>query len=169
MIKLDEFREYDFKLTWRLINIGYKGSEIFKGQLTSNDVIDFAMQKVMEGDKNPTVFELSCEYAQNGEEISKCIDKLTLYENVDYDIEYRKWRVIYVINHLPKPDVEFVSGLLELGDIWSAFDFPTDSPHVYQGRNNNLTPEQYYTQEKFDELLKKHKEWIDKEIALLKI
>jgi hypothetical protein len=168
MTKLDEFREYGFSITWRLINIGYRGSKIFKGELSSNDIIDFAIQKVMNGDKNPIVFALYCEYPQNNEEITKYIDKLTLHENAVFDIEFRKWRVLYVINHLPKPDTEFVVGLLELGDIWSVFDFPIDSPHAYQGRNNSLTPEQYYTQDNYNILLEKHEEWIDKEIDFLR-
>ena len=46
--------------------------------------------------------------------------------------------------------------------------FPEDSPHIFQGRNNNITPEEYYTQENYDYLYEKHIEWLQKEIKSIK-
>lgn len=167
MTKLIEFSNYGLMITWSLINIGYRGSEIFKEELTAEEIINYSISRVVEEDDNPLVFELACEFAQNRNEVAVYVEKLTIQENKDYEIEFRKWRVLYVINHLPNPNMEYVKGLLELGDIWAFFNFPKDSPHVYQGRNNKLTPNQYYTQENFDKLLEKHREWIVKEIDFL--
>lgn len=46
-------------------------------------------------------------------------------------------------------------------------DFPEDSPHIFQGRDNNITPEQYYTEQNYSYLFDEHVRWIKNEIALV--
>ena len=38
----------------------------------------------------------------------------------------------------------------KLGDIWAYLEFPPDSPHVFQGINNEITPEEYYTMQNYN-------------------
>ena len=168
IMRLDELKKLGFDITWRTINIGFRGSRVFGGELSTGDILNFSIQKVLEGDDNPIVLELIGEREENSDEISSYIDKLVLQENSDYSIEFRKWRVLYVIKHLPSPDDDFVTGLLDLGDIWVTFEFPIDSPHTFQGRDNNITPEQYYTYENFLEQRRKHEQWICNEIEFLR-
>ena len=137
-------------------------------QLEGQDIINYASTKIEEGDESVDVVLLASSHIVNTEEINELLIKLSKSEKVDCDIEYRKWRVIYVLKHLPNIHDDYIQGLIELGDIWASLDFPDDSPHVFQGKNNSITPNEYYTQENYIRLLESHREWLEKEITDLK-
>ena len=164
MIKLDDFRTAGFPITWKLIDIGFKGSDKFANQLLSSDIVDYAISRMGDDCEDSDIVDLACEYEANVWEIDKYVKRLSQRENSQYDIEFWKWRVVYVLKKLPDPNTEFIHGLMDLGDIWIEFDFPEDSPHIFQGRNNCITPEQYYTLENYHALLQRHHEWADNEI-----
>lgn len=168
MIKIRDFIEKGFRISWTLLNMGWDGSSKFKKQLAGQDIIDFAMSKMEDGDESIDVVLLASSHATNTEEISELLKRLSDGEEVNADIEFRKWRAIYVSKNLPDIQAEYIQGLIELGDIWAMLDFPDDSPHVFQGRNNSITPNEYYTQENYIKLLEKHREWVEKEIADLR-
>jgi len=162
------FSEIGIGITWKLIDLGFKGSDVFKNELSAKEIIDFAtMQMLKTLDEEADIASLACEYVTNEDEINDLVKKLALKEDTEYCIEYRKWQVLYVKMHLPKADTDFFAGLLELGDIWCTLEFPTDSPHIFQGKDNNITPKQYYTQENYNYLLRKHVEWIENEVRAL--
>jgi len=168
MIKIRDFIEKGFKISWTLLNIGWGGSAKFKRQLAGQDVIDFAMSKMEDGEELTDVVLLASSHATNAEEISKLLKRLSDGEEIDFDNEFRKWRAVYVSKNLPDIQVEYIQGLIELGDIWALFDFPDDSPHVFQRRDNSITPNEYYTRENYIRLLEKHQEWLEKEVADLR-
>lgn len=168
MIKIKDFTEKGFKISWTLLNIGFDGSAIFRNQLNGEDIIDYAVSKVAYGDESLDVILLASSHASNKEEISELLKKLSKNERIGTKIEFKKWRVIYVSKHLPDIQDEYIQGLIELGDIWAMLDFPEDSPHIFQGRNNNITPKEYYNKENYERLLKAHKVWIDNEIAYIR-
>lgn len=168
MIKIRDFFEKGFGISWTLVNMGWDGSAKFKNQLAGQDIIDFAMSKMKDGDESIDVVLLASSHAANAEEISEILKRLSDGEDVNADNEFRKWRVMYVSKSLPDIRAEYIQGLIELGDIWAMLDFPDDSPHVFQGRNNSITPNEYYTQENYMRLLEKHRQWLEKEIADLR-
>ena len=167
MIKLDDIQKAGFKVTWKVIDIGFKGSKVFRGELSARDIIDYALLQLESGKADKTSGELACEYDTNTEEVDNLVKGLANKENTDYSIEFRKWRVLYVEKEFPTEKTDYINGLIMLGNIWVALDFPEDSPHVFQGRGNDITPEQYYTEENYKELFHKHKEWIEKEVKQL--
>jgi len=167
MIKLDNIKELGLKITWQLLHLGFQSCEIFNGSVSAEEVIDFAIELMEKDVDNLDIFELSCEYNTNVENISKCLEKLSYQENTNYNIEFRKWRVAYVINNLPLEGEDCVRGLIQLGDIWCVFNFPDDSPHTYQERNNMNFPEQYYSNQNYRLLLIRHNEWIEEELKFL--
>ena len=169
MIKLKYLKNAEFKITWKAIDIGFKGNAIFSNELSARDIIDYALLQMEKGIEDETVAELACEYDTNGEEVNRLVKILANKENTDYSIEFRKWRVLCIAKSLPNEETEHISGLIELGDIWVEFDFPEDSPHVFQGRGTDITPEQYYTKENYKKLLKTHEDWIKEEIKQLKL
>ncbi len=57
---------------------------------------------------------------------------------------------------------------MELTELWVQFGYPEDSPHIIQGRGNNISPTEYYTQSNYDKLYIKNKEWLEKELSFLK-
>lgn len=168
MINIKDFIEKGFEITWTLLNLGFDGNTKFKNQLNGQDIIDYAISKVENGDESLDVVLLASSHTANTEEISELLKKLSNSEQVSVDVEFRKWRVIYVSKHLPDIQKDSIQGLIELGDIWALFDFPNDSPHVFQGRNNDITPKEYYTQENYERLLEIHRKWLDKESAYLR-
>jgi hypothetical protein len=164
MIKLEDFQKLGIPITWKLIDIGFKGSEMFANQLLPSDILDYATDKMSGNDENTDLFDLACEYETNIWEIDRYVKKLSSMENSKTDIEFKKWRVVYVLKNLPDIDTEFIQGLIDLGDIWVEFDFPEDSPHIFQGRNNCITPQQYYTLDNYYDLLLRHQNWAKNEI-----
>ena len=48
-------------------------------------------------------------------------------------------------------------------ELWDSLGFPEDSPHIVQGVNNTLSPNEYYSQENYDELYRLNYEWFMKE------
>jgi hypothetical protein len=84
-------------------------------------------------------------------------------ECTTYEIEFKKWVIMYVLKHLPNENTEYVQGLLDLGGIWVDLKFPEYSPHIFQGGYNNISPIEYYTADNYKMLLNKHKEWIKQE------
>lgn len=165
MIKIKDFTEKGFRVSWTLLNMGFNGNQLFSNQLGAKDIIDYAISKMEGGEESYEVILLASLNAANTGEIKKLLNKLSESEVEDYDIEYRKWIVTYVVKHLPSNQDDFIQGLITLGDIWAALDFPDDSPHVFQGRSNVITPNEYYTQENYIQLLESHNKWIVKEIA----
>jgi hypothetical protein len=148
--------------------MGWDGKVKLKRQLAGQDIIDFAMNKMEDGNESIDVVLLAGSHATDAEEISELLKRLSSGEEVDADHEFRKWRAIYVTKNLPDIQSEYIQGLIELSDIWALLDFPDDSPHVFQGRNNLITPNEYYTKENYIKLLEKHQEWLEKEIADVK-
>ena len=164
---LNKIKKLGFKITWKFIKIGFKSNTIFENQLNSSDVLSFALEQLYNS-QNEDVENLACEYLYNIDKIEFYLNKLADKEKSDYEIEFRKWRVFYVINNLPDQSYNCVHGLCALGDIWCALGFPKDSPHIYQGIGNSLSPTQYYTDENYEMILKRHIDWIAKEISVIK-
>jgi len=169
MTKLEELRELGFYVTWKLIDLGFKGSDVFRNELTARNIIDFAITMVSnEQDADDDVVGLACEYDANVDKINDYVVILARKENSEYTLEFRKWRSLYVLRHLPNKEKDHIEGLIELGDIWAYFDFPPDSPHVFQGQNNNITPELYYTKKNYNTILRKHIVWLNNEVKEIK-
>ena len=70
-----------------------------------------------------------------------------------------------VLENLP-PDP--LHGLMALSEFWQTFGFPADGPHEVQGRENAVTPTEYYQQENLTRLLARHYAWIKEERARLR-
>ena len=167
MIRIDDIVKMGFSVTWKAIDIGFKGSKVFCNELSTRDVIDYALTQLEKQDGDETLAELAFEYDNDVESVNHLVKELANKESTDYGVEFRKWCILYVEKNLPNENDDYIAGLLKLGDIWAALDFPEESPHIYQGRGNDITPKQYYTEENYRELLCKHKEWIDKEAKQL--
>lgn len=162
MIKLIEFKNIGFKITWKLLKIGFKGEKQFSNMLSSNEIIDYAISQ-LDSNHDEDLLDLASSKPNEIEDINMSLDKLAQKEKSDYSVEYRKWQLLYVTKNMPKKDEEFITGLCELGDIWAYLDFPSESPHIFQGRDNNITPTEYYTSDNFLTLYNKHIEWLEKE------
>jgi len=48
MITLDDFKSNNLKINWKVIHIGCLGSEIFKNELSYDDILNFSLEKSSE-------------------------------------------------------------------------------------------------------------------------
>lgn len=91
--------------------------------------------------------------AQSREAIKETLKSLSDLEFRNPTVELRKWRIILLeelLNNMPQDPIYAVMSLTEF---WQSFGFPADSPHEVQGRQNNLTPTQYYQNENLSRLI----------------
>lgn len=171
MIKLDEFISNNFYVTWTSIKIGLEGYKNFPPQLSINDIDSYATSLLYQKDNlSIEVLDLTLANSMSYEEIIKVINKLASKENIDINFEMRKWRVLYIKEVLNQiQSLDYLYGLIALADAWSLFDYPDDSPYIIQGVANNISPEDYYSNETFKYMIEKHKKWVTKEIQYLKV
>lgn len=166
MTELREFLVLNFKITWTLIDIGYRGSDIFYGELQPIEIINYAISLLEEDCFDEEVVELACEDERNIDEINKYVKNLSEKEtNADKNLEMKKWMVCYVNKNLQYKYDNYIEGLIELGDIWVKLGMPKNCPHVFQGVDNNILPGDYYTQQNYDDLYRRHTSWIIKTIG----
>lgn len=152
-------------ITWTLIDIGFKGSEIFRDELTANEIIDYAISLLTNDNYFEEVAELAIEREENKEEINRYVNILSSYEKCDKNKEFEKWVLCYVNKMLQKKCKNCIDGLIELGDIWLKLGMPKDSPHIFQGVNNTITPQEYYTMQNYENLYRAHINWVKNKLS----
>ena len=168
MIKIREFKDYNLKITWKLLYLGYKGNDVFKDELDVSDILSYAIEKLEDEDCDELVYDLASEYESNTDKIDNILRKLSEKEDANEKLELRKWRVLIVAKELVTKNDNFVNGLLSLGNLWIKLGFPEDSPHVFQGKDNNISPEEYYTEENYQNIYEEHLHWLNKEIEFIR-
>ncbi len=101
------------------------------------------------------------------EEIRNILSALANLNKSDPLIELRKWRVVLLMDLIYNLPTEATLGLAALSEFWQSFGFPPDSPHDIQGRNNHLTPQEYYRESHLRQKLAQHEEWIKRELLVI--
>ena len=51
MITLEDFKNNNLKINWKIIDIGCLGSKIFRNELSYDDIINFSLEKFDEKNK----------------------------------------------------------------------------------------------------------------------
>jgi len=105
MIKLDDFINMGFRITWTLIEIGFKGSKQFFGQISSDEVINFAINKLEENnEQSEEVILLASENKANHHKIDNLLKKLSRNESCDWDkeiiLDIRNIKMVYLCRTL---------------------------------------------------------------------
>lgn len=163
MINLEDFKRLSIDITWRML---YRG--IIKQQIRAEDVIEYAIEKLQNGDDDIEVCELAGTQANERNNICELLWKLAQLENTEDEMEDRKIRAIIVYNALKIKNDNFIDGLMDLTDLWASLGFPSDCPHIVQGKDNNISPNEYYTENYYTFMYEKNKEWLKNEIIFLK-
>ncbi len=160
MIKLNLLTTFGFSITWKFIYYGFKGTERFREQLEANNIIDYAISCLQNERHNTLIDDLACIYPDEEDKIHHVLYRLATQEVSDEKLELRKWQYIYVVQHFPPKNEDYIGGIVELGNIWADLDFPDHSPHIFQGVNNQISPQSYYTKENYEQLYEKHLKWL---------
>lgn len=163
MIRLENVKQLGLSITWRLLYVA-----ICEKQLQEKDVIEYAIEKLEEGDDRSEVCELAGSYVDEQEDIRNLLWELLKQENTKDDNEKRKLRAVIVNNALRIKYDNYIDGLMNLTDLWISLGYPSDSPHIIQGRDNNITPSEYYTADNYNLLYERNVEWLMTELEYLK-
>ena len=63
MRKLENIKIKGFCITWKLIDLGYKGCDYFQNELSTREIIDYAISIMMDDENTDNIItELACEY-----------------------------------------------------------------------------------------------------------
>ncbi|MBM7543287.1 hypothetical protein JOE23_003581 [Amphibacillus cookii] len=122
-----------------------------------------------ENEENPYIWELGSLFSAYDEnEIYNLLDLIEDSNGKDL-MSYYRWRWILVNNLLKKIlDKDYVNALLEISEFWLDLDSPFDMPYQYQGAENKLHPQEFYTEEHLSKVVSNHKKWLEDEKEKLK-
>jgi hypothetical protein len=154
----------NLSVNWGTILVGLRGPGKVAPLLSESDAVEYA-QNVIEKTGGETAF-LASDIAYGGgdaEAIKQALFTLAKLQGCNLELEERKWRLVLLKKTLAELGDDPIYDLIRLTEFWEQFDYPEDSPHQVQGRNSSDTPENYYTHDNFDMVLKKHKIWIREE------
>ena len=165
MITLEDFKNNNLKINWKVIDIACLGSEIFKNELSYDDIISFSLEEFDE--KNKLILRIVASDRDEYQEMGYLVQELANIEKSEYKLAFEKWKLVYIKKNFPKLNKNVIQGLIELNDLWVKFDFPEDSPYILQGVINNISPQEYYTEENYIYLYNRHLKWIREKIDYL--
>ena len=173
----------EFITNWTTILVGWIGLGVLSpwpdrwkesSPLVSvTDITAYADQQLAsstgDAERNLIVKLLSLDLrTERRETIRDFIQRLSDLDGGDASVELRKWRVVLLEELLDNMPKDALYGLIALTEFWLSFGFPSDNPHEVQGRENALTPAEYYQQENLNRLLGRHRVWIDQERSEIK-
>lgn len=169
MIKINDFVKNKFAVNWNTILLGWLGFDNILNQLEAKDIIEYAIQMLNDENKNEDLLYLAGLNNQEKDEITTTLKSIANKEkNIDINIETRKWRLLLLKHRIKTLSNDPLSGLIELTDFWAQFNFPKDSPHTIQGVENNISPNEYYTEKNYKRILEKHYNWLKDEQDYIK-
>ena len=163
MIEIRNFDQLGLFVTWRLLYIALCGK-----QLQEEDVIKYAIKQLERGDNRSEVCELAGAYVDEPEHIHNLLWELINQENTQDEFERRKLRAGVVDKALRVKNNNYINGLIDLAALWCDLGYPSDSLHIIQGKNNNITPEEYYTVDNYDILYEKNVKWLETDLEYLR-
>jgi len=156
-----DFFENGINVTWTLLLICFESCNLLKyceyGKrfISASEIIDYAIE-LLETSDETSIISLAILKETEEEDILKLLQQLSVHENLDYSIEYKKFRAMYILKNLPKSNDEVLQGSLKIYELWDMFDFSDDLPDI------NLDFKKI-SLKKYLELLDIHNEWIQNE------
>jgi len=152
------------KITWEIIREGWQGPADLIRIITIEDVHDMADREILKANEEELEVLSELSLSKNELDIGELLSHLAPAISSKAK---RIWIAALLHSKLANLGTEYFHGLIELTDFWLQFDFPEDSPHIVQGRGNNISPQDYYTAENFHKILELHKQWLQSEIDQL--
>lgn len=172
-----------FDINWTTILVGWNGlgtlspwperKDEFPPLLSRAEIASYADQSLaaaMESSQQELVIKLSLpdQNDERREDVARILQQLSKQERHDPELELRKWRFVLLERVLRDLPADPLCALIALSEFWLNFGGPRDSPHEVQGRGNTITPADYYTPQNLREILARHRQWIEKEKAILR-
>lgn len=169
MSYLSDLRDMGIHVNWRTLLIGLEGPGKHPPLLSLEEVRAFADEQLTNS-AVPPEGAVAVTIALDGDpdEIHTILRKLAHEEKSEPARELRKWRLALLKRAMMELPQDPLYGLLALTEFWERFDFSPDSPHAVQGRGNQTSPTDYFTEDNYRRLIQKHREWISAETTALR-
>lgn len=164
MIKISDIKELKLNITWRML---YRG--LLKKQIPISEIVEYAMEQLEKGDDRIEICELAGSSDNDLEDIMNILYELADEEKSQDDLEDRKLRATRINNFLKDKYSNCIDGLMGLTELWLELGYADDSPHIIQGKDNNISPVEYYTDANYNYLYEKNKNWLKDEVDFLLI
>ncbi|MBA3814259.1 MAG: DUF2247 family protein [Alphaproteobacteria bacterium] len=159
---IERLQAKNIPVTWTFLLMGLMGPGILPSQLSCDEIVHYVLNKSIEGPSNRFIENIAYSRIDERQLIEYNLRLLSEQENQETKLsDLKKWELLLLEDHFENLSEDPIKGLTDLTSFWSQFDFPTDSPHEIQGRGNNISPKNYYTREYYQELIKKHKQWME--------
>ena len=162
MIKIADIKELNLNVTWRML---YRG--ILEKQILISEIVEYAMEQLEKGDDRIEICELAGSNDNDLDDVINILYELADGEKSWDDFEYRKLRAVRVNNFLKEKHTNCIDGLMGLTELWLELGDTDDSPHIIQGKDNNISPVEYYTDANYNYLYEKNKHWLKEEVDFL--
>ncbi|MHA6823920.1 DUF2247 family protein [Ralstonia pseudosolanacearum] len=158
------------QVDWGAIFVGVSGiprGEILGAQFVRHFADDELSRLDVTDPVLGEVSELSLFDGEQLEDARKNVARICDTRSIDVERAKRKWRAVALEELLSQIGADPVYDLIALSEFWADWGSATDSPFVVQGVENNLTPDEYYTERNLEETLKRHREWLRVEFEKL--
>ncbi len=163
-------RNSSLPYNWTTVLVGWRGVGVYYRLVSSEEVISYSDDQLSAApnDKFDAVLELSQATSDDVELINNTLNALASPDTKDLKDAKRTWQLILLKDILTTLTNDPVSSLTELSGFWAGFDYPSDGPHIVQGKNNTIAPQDYYTEQNLKQIIDKHLKWIRQEEEILK-
>lgn len=162
MIKIADIRELKLNITWRML---YRA--ILEKQILISEIVGYAMEQLEKGDDRIEICELAGANDNDFDDVLNILYELADEEKSQDDFEDRKLRAVRVNNFLKDKNTNCIDGLMGLTELWLELGYTDDTPHIIQGKDNNISPVEYYTDANYNYLYEKNKRWLSDEVNFL--
>lgn len=162
MIKIADIKELKLNITWRML---YRG--LLEKQIPISEIVEYAMEQLEKGDDRIEICELAGSSDNDLEDIMNILYELADEEKSQDDLEDRKLRATRVNKFLKDKNTNCIDGLMGLTELWLELGYTADSPHIIQGKDNSISPVEYYTDANYNYLYEKNKCWLKDEVHFL--
>ncbi|CAR83195.1 hypothetical protein lmo4a_0493 [Listeria monocytogenes L99] len=164
---ITKFKENDIPFSWNELKLGRFGfldRDFYLQRIWNDEVVMkyiLAYLTKNENEENPYLWELGSLFKPYDEnEIFRLLDLVAGSSENDLKSYYR-WRWVLVNDLLNSiMDKGYVDALLEISEFWLDLKFPVDMPFQFQGVENQLTPQEFYTEEYLSKVVLSHKNWL---------
>lgn len=164
MNKLEKIKEIGFKITWKFIKIGYFGYKFVQKQITKQELCEYSYSLLEKKEFNYNEIAQLTNIKLEDYELNQIFDKLIKFDNSNIELQYQKWVIFLTKEMIENLNGNYFENLLTITEFWLSLGQPKNSPHIFQAVGNQITPQEYYTEEIYNLILHRHKEWINKEI-----
>ena len=162
MIKIADIKGLKLNITWKLL---YRG--LLEKQISINEIVEYAKEQLEKGEDRIEICELAGSGDYDLEDVMDTLYELANEEENPDDIEDRKIRAARVNKFLKDKNTNCIDGLMGLTELWLELGFTADSAHIIQGKDNSISPMEYYTDANYNYLYEKNKHWLKDEVYFL--